>query len=272
MHDKILFITTASYLVAVVFLYMAVNELSNRQRVIAAVVTLLGVVLHAWAEAQHWLVPATPQVSLLNVMSLCALATVSIPLATYPLKNSLFDACLAALPIAVLIVFAEGLIEAPVIEISEQSAGMVVHIITSIVAFGVLGIAGVYAVFITLIDHLLRKHNFNTLVQTLPALDTLEEMLIHLIKAGFVVLTISLLTGLIFVTDLFGQHLGHKTILSIMAWLVFAVLLWGRWKRGWRGRVAVRMTLAGFAILLLSYFGSKLVLEIILERSWHLNQ
>lgn len=270
MHDKILLVTAACYLVAVVFLYLAVVELSARKRVIAAAIALLGVLLHAWAEAQHWLVPATPQVSLLNVMSLCALATVAIPLSTYPIKNSLFDANLAALPISVLILVGEGIIQAPVLSVSEQSAGMVVHIITSIVAFGVLSIAGVYAVFITMIDHLLRKHNFNTLIQTLPALDTLEELLIHLIKAGFLVLTLSLATGLIFVNDLFGQHLGHKTILSIMAWLVFATLLWGHWKRGWRGRVAVRMTIAGIVILLLSYFGSKLVLEIFLERSWHI--
>jgi len=270
MHDKILLITAACYLVAVIFLYLAVVRFSSNKRVIAAVFTLLGVLLHTWAEAQHWLIPATPQVSLLNVMSLCALATVAIPLSTYPMKNSLFDASLAALPISVLILVGEGLIQAPVLAITEQSAGMVVHIITSIVAFGVLSIAGVYAVFVTTIDHLLRQHNFNSLIQTLPALETLEEMLMHLIKSGFVVLTLSLATGLIFVDDLFGQHLGHKTILSIMAWLVFAVLLWGRWKRGWRGRVAVRMTLAGIVILLLSYFGSKLVLEIFLERSWHI--
>lgn len=107
-------------------------------------------------------------------------------------------------------------------------------------------------------------------MQTLPALDTLEALLFYLIKIGLAVLTVSLVTGLVYVDDLFGQHLAHKTILSIFAWLVFALLLWGRWKRGWRGRVAVRMTLAGIALLLLSYFGSKLVLEIILDRSWHL--
>jgi ABC-type uncharacterized transport system permease subunit len=270
MHDKVLLITAACYLVAVILLYMAVVEHSSRKRTLAAVVTLFGVLLHVWAQAQHWFVPATPQVSLLNVMSLCALATVAIPLATLPLRNSLFDASLVALPISVLILIAEGTVTAPVLEIAETSLGMTTHIFTSIVAFGVLSIASVYAIFVTLIDHLLRRHKFNSLVQTLPALDTLEELLIRLIMAGFAALTVSLVTGLIFVSDLFGQHLGHKTILSIFAWLVFALLLWGRWKKGWRGRVAVRMTLAGIATLLLSYFGSKLVLEIILERSWHI--
>jgi len=270
MHDNILLITAACYLVAVILLYIAVAEGSSRKRKLAAFITLLGVLLHIWAQSHHWVTPTSPSVSLLNILSLCALVTVAIPLMTFPLKNSLYDASLVALPLSVLIVIAEGTIYAPALEITRVSAHITAHIFTSVIAFGVLSIAGVYALFVALIDHLLRKHSLNRLVQTLPALDTLEKLLFLLIKVGFSVLTISLLTGLVYVDDLFGQHLGHKTILSIFAWLVFALLLWGRWRRGWRGRVAVRMTLAGIGLLLLAYFGSKLILEIILERSWHL--
>lgn len=269
MHDKFLLITAACYLVAIILLYLTVEESSNSKRTMAAGFTLLGVIFHAWAESRHWLVPASPQVSLLNIMSLCALVTVAIPLGTFPLRNSLFDASLVALPLSILILAAEWTMDAPVMEISRGSMGITVHITTSVIAFGVLSIAGVYALFVTLIDHLLRHHSFNKLVQALPALDTLDQLLFHLIRAGFVVLTISLLTGLIFVSDLLGQHLAHKTLLSIFAWLVFAVLLWGRWKKGWRGQVAVRLTLAGFVLLLLSYFGSKLILEVFLHRTWH---
>jgi len=269
MHDKILWVTAACYLAAVILLYLAVAENSNRKRALAAGITFVGVLLHSWAQSQHWLIPASAQISILNVLSLCALVTVAIALGTYPLRNSLFDASLVVLPLSVLVLIAEGSMSAPVLEITRGPPGMTIHIITSIVAFGVLSIAGVYAMFVYLIDHLLRQHRLNRLVQTLPALDTLEELLFHLIKAGFAVLTISLLTGLVFVNDLFGQHLAHKTLLSIFAWLVFAVLLWGRWKKGWRGRVAVRMTLAGIVLLLLSYFGSKLILEVLLQRNWH---
>jgi ABC-type uncharacterized transport system permease subunit len=270
MHDKILLITAACYLVATFLLYGAMVERSSRKRMLAAVFTLVGVLLHIWTESHHWISLTSPQVSLLNILSLCALVTVAIPLATFPLRNSLFDAGLVALPLSVLILLAEGTISAPVLEITRVSAHITAHIFSSVIAFGVLSIAGVYALFIALIDRLLRQHSVNKLVQTLPALDKLEELLFHLIKVGFAVLTFSLLTGLVFVEDLFGQHLAHKTILSIFAWLIFALLLWGRWKRGWRGQVAVRMTLAGTAVLLLSYFGSKLVLEVILERSWHI--
>jgi ABC-type uncharacterized transport system permease subunit len=270
MHDKILLITAISYLVAMILLYIAVAEGSRSTRMLAAAVTLLGVIFHAWAESEHWVVPTSPHVSLLNILSLCALVTVAIPLCTLPFKNSLFDASLVALPLSVLIVIGEAWISAPELAITHPNAHMTAHIITSVIAFGVLSIAGVYAVFVAMIDHLLRLHSFNRLVQTLPALETLEGLLFHLIQAGFVVLTISLLTGLVYIDDLFGQHLAHKTLLSLFAWLVFATLLWGRWRRGWRGRVAVRMTLAGIALLLLAYFGSKMILEVVLDRSWHI--
>jgi len=270
MHDKILLTTSICYLAAVILLYVAVAERSETKRTLAAGITLLGVLLHVWAEGHHWVIPTSPHVSLLNILSLCALVTVAIPLATFPLRNSLFDSSLVALPISVLILIAEGTFTAPELQISHTTAHTTAHIFTSVIAFGVLSVAGVYAVFVAVIDHLLRRHSFNKLVQTLPALDTLEGLLFLLIKVGFAVLTVALATGLVYVDDLFGQHLAHKTILSIFAWLIFALLLWGRWKRGWRGRVAVRMTLAGIALLLLSYFGSKLVLEVLLQRSWHI--
>ena len=91
-------------------------------------------------------------------------------------------------------------------------------------------------------------------------------MLFRVIAAGFALLTLTLVTGALFVGNLFGQHLVHKTVLSIVAWLVFGVLLYGRWRSGWRGRRAVNLTLIGMAVLVLAFFGSKFVLELILHR------
>ena len=169
MHEKILLLTAASYLVAMILLYMAVAEGSRGKRMLAVGVTVLGVILHAWAESEHWAVPTSPHVSLLNILSLCALVTVAIPLCTLPFKNSLFDASLVALPLSVIIVFTEAFVSAPALEITHTNAHITAHIISSVIAFGVLSIAGVYALFVALIDHLLRQHSFNRLVQTLPA-------------------------------------------------------------------------------------------------------
>ena len=88
--------------------------------------------------------------------------------------------------------------------------------------------------------------------------------LILLGVVGFAALTISLGSGLIFLENMFEQQLVHKTILAIIAWFVFLILLLGHWKLGWRGRTAIRWTLSGFASLMLAYFGSKFVLEVLL--------
>ena len=103
-------------------------------------------------------------------------------------------------------------------------------------------------------------------MRALPPLAIMERMLFQLIAVGFVLLTLSLLSGFVYLENMFAQHLVHKTILSILAWAVFGVLLLGRRLYGWRGKVAVRWTLSGIALLLLAYFGSKLVLELILQR------
>jgi ABC-type uncharacterized transport system permease subunit len=164
----------------------------------------------------------------------------------------------------------QWLIPIPNIPLDQASSGTTVHILSSVLSFGFLSIASVYAMFVAIIDHFLRSHHLNALVRSLPALVVLEGLLFRLIAVGFILLTASLLSGMAFVNDLFAQHLAHKTLLSILAWLVFGLLLFGRWRYGWRGRKAVRLCLAGIALLVLSYFGSKLVLENLLGRSWSL--
>ena len=78
-------------------------------------------------------------------------------------------------------------------------------------------------------------------------------------------MTAAIISGALFVENMMAQHLAHKSVFSVLAWLIFSVLLWGRHQLGWRGNIAVRWTLTGFAFLILAYFGSKLVLEIILN-------
>jgi len=267
-HEILLVTTAACYLGGVVLLYFSILKSSPQLRTVAVVITCAGVLLHSAAQFKHWSVPGAVEISILTILSLCALAIVLLLVVSLLLTKPLFDAGLVALPLATIVLLLEMLLTAPVTALTSGSPEITTHILSSVMAFGVLSIAGVYALFVALIDHFLRQHHLNKLMRTLPALDMLENLLFQLITVGFVLLTLSLGTGLLFVNDLFAQHLAHKTILSIIAWLIFGTLLWGRRYRGWRGRVAVRMTLAGIALLLLSYFGSKLVLEVLLERSW----
>ena len=92
----------------------------------------------------------------------------------------------------------------------------------------------------------------------------MEVLLFQFLGFGFLCLSASLLTGFFYLEDIFAQHLVHKTVLSIVGWVILAVLLFGRFRFGWRGRTAIRWTLSAFAFLMLAFFGSKLVLEFIL--------
>lgn len=268
MHEIFLILTAVAYLAAVLLLFYSIQNSSGALRNCSILATCLGVMSHFAAQYHHWFSPDSGGVDIFSVLSLCALVVVLLLVASLLFKKPLFDAGLVALPIATAVLLLEWLTTTPGTLPEDGSLKITAHILSSVMAFGVLSVAGVYAIFVAMIDHFLRHHHLNKLMRTLPALDILESLLFQLIAAGFTLLSISLASGLIFVNDLFAQHLAHKTILSIVAWLVFGALLWGRKYRGWRGRVAVRMTLAGILLLLLSYFGSKFVLEVFLGRSW----
>ena len=145
--------------------------------------------------------------------------------------------------------------------------GLIFHVITSVIAYSILGIAALHAIVLSVQNNFLHKHQPGGLIRLLPPLTTMESLLFDAIIIGFACLSLSLVSGMVFLENMFAQHLAHKTILSILAWLVFAVLLIGRWRLGWRGRTAIRWTLGGFISLMLAYFGSKFVLEIILASS-----
>ncbi|MDX1496066.1 MAG: cytochrome c biogenesis protein CcsA [Salinisphaeraceae bacterium] len=142
------------------------------------------------------------------------------------------------------------------------------HILLSLLAYGLLTIAAVQALTLLLQDRGLRQHHIPPWLQRLPALETMEQLLFQIITLGFLLLSLSLFSGLLFLDDLFAQHLVHKTVLSFVAWLIFAILIWGRWQFGWRGRKAIHWTLGGYSGLILAYFGSKWVLEVILNQRW----
>lgn len=142
------------------------------------------------------------------------------------------------------------------------------HILLSMGAAALLMAAAITALLLVFLDRRLRSRRLRNLPSILPPLDALESVMFRLIGTGFVLLTLALLTGFIFVTNLFAQHLQHKTILSLVAWVIFGVLLVGRVRYGWRGRSAVYSTLTGFGILALAYFGSKFVLEYVFGRHW----
>ena len=142
---------------------------------------------------------------------------------------------------------------------------MAIHIGSSILAYSILTIAAAQAAILAIQDHHLKNRITNGLVRVMPPLQLMEATLFELIWIGVVMLTLALSTGILFMEDIFSQHLVHKTVLSMFAWLIFSILLLGRHQLGWRSLTAVRFTITGFCLLLLAFFGSKLVLELVLQ-------
>ena len=140
------------------------------------------------------------------------------------------------------------------------------HAVVSLLAYSLLTLAAVQALLLAIQHRRLRAHRPGGFVRGIPPLITTENLLFQMLGVGFALLTLSLVTGLFFLEDILAQSLVHKTTLSLFAWLVLAVILWGRWRHGWRGRAAIGWILGAFVSLVLAYFGSKLVLELILNR------
>jgi len=142
------------------------------------------------------------------------------------------------------------------------------HLLLAMLAYGLFTIAALHAMLMTLMERRLHGGAMSGPFAALPPLLTMERLLFRVILAGFVLLTLTLLTGVVFSETLFGQAMKftHKTLFAVISWLIFAALLAGRFFYGWRGRMALRWTLAGFLTLLLAYVGSRFVLEVVLQR------
>jgi ABC-type uncharacterized transport system permease subunit len=173
----------------------------------------------------------------------------------------------ACLGIAALLAAGTGSLPAPQ-EIATGGWPLAVHVVLAMGSAGMFAVAAVLVAMLAAQDAALRAGRAGGWRATLPPVESLEHALFSVIGIGTAALTVAILAGLLFVTDLFAQHLVHKTVLAIVAWAIFACLLAGRWRFGWRGRKAARYTIAGFVVLAVAYFGSKFVLEIVLGRHW----
>ncbi len=168
------------------------------------------------------------------------------------------------LPIAAITLLIDFNLESSHLLPPGSSAALLFHVITSLVAYSILALAALFAILLSIQNRFLHDHRSNGVIRRLPPLKTMESLMFEAITVGFLCLSVSLASGLFFLENIFAQQLAHKTVLSIIAWFVFLTLLAGRWIIGWRGRVAVRWTLSGFFSLMLAYFGSKFVIEVLL--------
>ncbi len=148
---------------------------------------------------------------------------------------------------------------------TDMSSGLASHVLISLIAYSFIAIAAVQAGFLAYQNYQLKHHHAGGIISKFPPLQDMESFLFELLWVGQLLLSVGIVAGLVFVDNIWGiDGIIHKTFFSGLAWIVFAVLLWGRHQLGWRGVTAIRGTLTGFGLLIIGFYGSKFALEYII--------
>ena len=220
------------------------------------------ILFHAFTNYQDFTGGQGIDLSLYPMLSLMALSIVTIVVLS-SLRRPVENLFVIIFPIAIVTLLLEVVLSGYAAGSSRFSNGILSHILLSIVAYSLVTIAAVQALLLSFGDNLLRHHRI-ALLRNMPPLQTMEQLMFEMLWAGLVFLTLSIASGFFFLEDISGPGLIHHTVITLAAWLVFSVLMWGRHQLGWRGAIASRWTLTGFVLLVVGYFGSKVVLEVIL--------
>ncbi|MGY0218808.1 cytochrome C assembly family protein [Endozoicomonadaceae bacterium StTr2] len=182
------------------------------------------------------------------------------------LRKPVSNLFIGLLPLAMMAVISSVLFTGPEDLLKIKSLGMIFHIVISVLAYSVLTVAAFQSALMSYQEHQLHRRQFGGIIKAFPPLQTMELLLFEFLWVGVILLTIALGTGFYFVQDMFAAGVIHKTVLAVLAWIMFSILLAGRHWLGWRGQTAMKLTLSGFVLLMLAYFGSKFVVDLVLTR------
>jgi len=173
------------------------------------------------------------------------------------------------LPLAAVCVLLPALFPGQPLLVNADSIAFRLHFLIAMLAYSLFTLAALHALLMAAAEKRLHRGHLSPFLARLPPLMTMEALLFRLINIGFLLLTLTVVSGVFFSERLFGKALSfdHKTVFGLISWLIFGALLVGRHLRGWRGRLALRWTMAGFVALMLAYVGSRFVIEVILGRA-----
>lgn len=230
---------------------------------LTAIPAFLALTAHLYLLSLSMLLGDGTNMSMINVASLIAwLVTFTLTVASFSFSTAiLMPVVFSFSAIVVLMAFIVPDIQS--IKIHMQPA-LIVHITLALFAYGCLSIAVLYAMQLAYINNRLKQKKTSILHPSLPPLMTVETIFFKLLLVGTVLLALSLISGFIFLDNMWAKEQAHKTILSIMAWLVFLVTTIGHQKWGWRGKPVLSATFIGAFILTLAYFGSRFVREVLI--------
>jgi len=254
--------------------YLVATGLPSRFRLAISYAVLIGWLAHAVSLAGQIDAHGALRIGFAVMLSV----TLWVSVAAYWIENRNFaldGLRVLVLPCAAAAAVLPAIFPGELAALEGRSPWFSWHVAVAILAYSTLTIAAFHALLMAIQESRLHTRHgtaqpgwFGTTIDKLPALMTMEKLLFRLVAFGFVLLTLTVLSGLLFSEQLFGKafKLEHKTVFTMLSWVLFGALLAGRKWRGWRGKTALRFFLFGFVALILGYVGSRFVYEVILGR------
>lgn len=259
-------VALAGYALALASLVRAIRSRASPPSLLISLPTLTALLAHAIAAGSAiWRGDGHVYLGLAESATLFTL-TVTAFVCAAAIRRPVLTLHLFTLPMSMVALSALAFFSGESTRVEAPSPALVSHIVLSACAYSLLCMAASQALIVLWQDHTLRAKRELDVLRVLPPLETMETVLFFQLWVGFLMLTLAIASGFAFLDDLFAQQVAHHTVLSISSWIVYAVLLLGHYRFGWRGHTVTYGALGAFSLLLLAYFGSKFVLEIVLGR------
>lgn len=266
MHVLIPYLIVAFIYLAVAADYWRVAKQSEKNFTLHSAMIALGLALHGWLLYSNIFADGF-NLGFYNILSAIFWLTVVIYW-VLDFKHQLYSLQAFVLPPAALFALLPALISQNHYLAADQSGMLIAHIGIALLAYSLFTFATLHALLMAVAERYMHKKSSVLALPDFPPILVLENVLFKVLHIGFALLTITLISGMLFSEEIFGKAavFNHKTVFSIASWLIYAWLLIGRHRYGWRGRKAIKLTLIGFALLLLAYVGSRFILWIVLGK------
>ena len=256
-------------LAAAAFIMSRLPRFESRSRPLFAVGCIFaatGIVIHGEHIFDLILPSHGFDLSMGNTLSLIGLelAAIALVAAIEPVLRGISGGLILLAAFSVVLMGPSGSMDHAVVLVWQVRA----HVLIAMLSYGLLTVGVIVAIFALFQERRLKAAKLSPVNRLFAPLETTEKLLFAIAGTGFVGLTLAIGSGSTFISDLMEQHLAHKLGISLLAWIVFGVLLAGRYFKGWRGKRAVRLYIGGFLLLCLAYFGNRIILEEIFNRSW----
>lgn len=264
MDDIIAIVSSVFYLVAIATIIPGIVNQVGIKKKAAFISAGIALFFHCWSLSDLILHSNGQNLSLLNVASLVSFI-ISLSMTAATLRVRLWFLLPIVYSFSAINLATATFVPGSFMTHLENNPQLLVHISLALASYATLIIAALYAIQIAWLDHKLKNKKALAINPNLPPLMMVERQLFRIILLGNLLLTATLVTGFVYIEEVFSKGNMHKGVLSFIAWVIYSFTLWGHYQKGWRGRRITWLTILGAFVLTLAYFGSRFVREFILS-------